>query len=140
MGKVRLGLVGCGVFGESHLRAFRAISIGEIVAVLDTNRERAERLAGIYGNPQVCGSLEELCGMTGVEAVDVATTEEVHLGPVLTALGAGKHVFVEKPMTATVEECTQRIAGALHPCGPNSRGGRLRRTGSNPSSFLRTIV
>jgi predicted dehydrogenase len=112
MTKVRLGLVGCGVFGESHLQAFRAIGTGEIVAVFDTDHGRAQRVSDEFGNPRVCDSLHEMCTLADVQAIDVVTPEHAHLEPVLTALAAGKHVFVEKPMAANSNQCMQMIQAA----------------------------
>jgi predicted dehydrogenase len=112
MTKVCLGLVGCGVFGESHLQAFRAVCTGEVVAVFDTDPGRARRLAAEFGGLRVCDSLHEICGLPDVQAIDVVTPEEAHREPVLTALAAGKHVFVEKPMAANVDECAQMIQAA----------------------------
>jgi predicted dehydrogenase len=112
MTKVRLGLVGCGVFGESHLQAFRAVPTGEVVAVFDTDPRRAQRAAELFKVPRVCASLHELCTLADVQAVDVVTPEAAHLEPVRTALAAGKHVLVEKPMAADVNQCTQMIQAA----------------------------
>jgi predicted dehydrogenase len=100
------------VFGESHLQAFRAIRTGEIVAVFDTDHQRAQRLSSEFGNPRVCKSLHEISTLGDVQALDVVTPEDAHLEPVLTALAAGKHVFVEKPMAADVNQCTQMIQAA----------------------------
>ena len=112
MGRVRIGLVGCGLFGESHLQAFRAIPEAEIAAVFDVDRERAERLAAEFGVAKVCGSLEELCALPELQAVDVVTPEHLHREPVETALGRGKHVFVEKPLATDLEDCRRMIAAA----------------------------
>jgi predicted dehydrogenase len=112
MTKVRLGLVGCGVFGESHLQAFRAIRTGEIVAVFDIDRGRARRLADAFGGPRVCDSLQEICTLPDLQAIDVVTPEAAHLQPVLAALAAGRHVFVEKPMAGSLDQCTQMIQAA----------------------------
>src|SRR5690606_38939342 len=61
MGRVGIGLVGCGLFGESHLQAYRGVPNAEVRAVFDTDRDRAERIAAEFRVPRVCGGLEELC-------------------------------------------------------------------------------
>lgn len=109
--RVRIGVAGCGLFGESHLQAFRAVPAAEVVAVYDVVGERAVEAARAFGVPQVCSTLEELC-RAEVDAVDVVTPEETHLAPVLEAIRAGKHVFVEKPLATDLEQCGQMIDAA----------------------------
>ncbi|MEB2362080.1 MAG: Gfo/Idh/MocA family oxidoreductase, partial [Bryobacteraceae bacterium] len=109
MDKVRLGLVGCGLFGERHLRAFRAVRNAEIAAVFDVDRDRARLMAAEFKIPRVCESYQEICTLPDLDAVDVVTSEEAHADPVLTALSAGKHVFVEKPLAIEIDDCTRMI-------------------------------
>jgi UDP-N-acetylglucosamine 3-dehydrogenase len=112
MDKVRIGLIGSGLFGESHLQAFRAVRIAEVAAVYDLDRERAEQMAREFGIPIVCNSLDEICALVELDAIDVVTPEDKHFDPVTCALGNGKHVFVEKPLALDLEECKSMIAAA----------------------------
>jgi predicted dehydrogenase len=112
MAAVRIGLVGCGLFGQSHLEAFRGLPDVKVSAVFDIDRVRARRLAEAFQVPRVCESLEEICSLSEVDAIDVVTTEEAHLAPVVTALERGKHVFVEKPLALDVGECSRMIEAA----------------------------
>ncbi len=112
MDKVRIGLVGCGLFGESHLQAFRAVRTADIAAVFDTDPARARQIAAEFGIPGVCSSLEEICAIPELQAMDVVTPEEAHLEPVLKAITAGKHVFVEKPLATDLHHCSQMIQAA----------------------------
>jgi UDP-N-acetylglucosamine 3-dehydrogenase len=100
LSQLRLGLVGCGLFGESHLATFAGIPHARIVAVTDTVPERARNAAKRYGVDRICHD------------VSVVTTEDQHLYPVLAALKNGKHVFVEKPMATTVEDAQQMLQAA----------------------------
>jgi UDP-N-acetylglucosamine 3-dehydrogenase len=110
--RVNIGLVGCGAFGESHLQGFRAVPSARVAACFDTDAARARRIAEQFGIPQVCDSLEEICGLPGLQAIDVVTPEQTHLEPVRTALAAGKHVFVEKPLATDLAECAAMIEAA----------------------------
>ncbi len=110
--KLRVGLVGCGAFGESHLLAFAGIPYVEVVAVTDAVEERAQKLATRYNIPRVVKGYRELCNLENVDAVSVATSENQHLEPVLSALKNGKHVFVEKPIATRVEEAEKMIRAA----------------------------
>jgi len=112
MDKVRIGLFGCGLFGESHLQAFRAVRLAQIDALYDTDRARAEQIAAEFGVAKVCSSLEEICSLEGLDAIDIVTPEELHLTPVLKAIENGKHVFVEKPLATDLGHCDQIIEAA----------------------------
>ncbi len=112
MDKARIGLVGAGLFGESHLQAFRAVRTAEIAAVYDTDAARAQDMAREFGIPRVCDSLREICSIEDLHAIDVVTPEETHLEPVLRAFDTGKHVFVEKPLATDLAQCAQMIEAA----------------------------
>jgi UDP-N-acetylglucosamine 3-dehydrogenase len=112
MDKVRIGLIGCGLFGESHLQAFRAVRTAQITAVYDIDRERADYIASEFGIPKVVRSVEEMCALPELDAVDVVTPEHLHAVPVIQALAKGKHVFVEKPLALDLKQCDEMIAAA----------------------------
>ncbi len=109
MQDVGLAIAGCGLFAESHLQALQAVPGAHVVAVYDIDRLRAEELARAFDVPTVCDSIEELCAHPEADAVDVVTPEHCHAKPVLLACGAGKHVFVEKPLALDVAECDRMI-------------------------------
>lgn len=106
MKRVGVGLIGCDLFGESHLQAYRAVPAAEIPAVFDPDRDRARELAREFGVPRTCASLEELCDL---EEIDAVTPEAAHAEPVLTALARDKHVFVEKLLATDPEDAERMI-------------------------------
>lgn len=110
--KLRMGLIGCGAFGESHLATFSGLPFVEVVAVTDILEERARTLAARYKIPRVAKDFRELCESPEVDAVSVVTTEDQHLEPVLSALANHKHVFVEKPMATKLEDAEKMVANA----------------------------
>jgi UDP-N-acetylglucosamine 3-dehydrogenase len=112
MDMVRIGLVGCGAFGESHLRTFRAIERAHVAAAYDIDTDRARRVASEHGIPRVCDSLEEICALPELDAIDVVTSEAEHRDPVTRALRAGKHVFVEKPIATTLADAAAMVEAA----------------------------
>jgi predicted dehydrogenase len=105
-------MTGCGLFGESHLQAYRAVPAADIRAVYDVNHARAKEMGRTFSIPRVCETIDELLSMTDLDAIDVVTPEETHLKPVLGAIGAGKHVFVEKPLATDLAHCDQMIHAA----------------------------
>lgn len=100
----RTGLVGCGLFGESHLSALQAVPGVSVAAVFDLDAAPASTLAEKYQVPVVARSLEELLN-ADVDVVHVATPEHRHREPVVAALQAGKDVLVEKPFATSIEDC-----------------------------------
>jgi len=112
MEPVRIGMIGCGLFGESHLRAYQAIPGVQVTAVYDPVTERAKTLAETFRIPHICSTLEDLCQLNVVDAVDVVSPEELHLEPVLAAFHAGKEVFVEKPLATDLNHCSRMIRAA----------------------------
>lgn len=112
MEKARIGLVGCGLFGESHLQAFRAVRTAEIAAVFDTDPDRVRKIAAEFKIPKIAESLEEICSDPTLQAIDVVTPEQTHLEPVTLALQNGKHVFVEKPLALDLDHCARMISAA----------------------------
>lgn len=102
--RVGVGVVGLGNQGILHVEALKSIQGAELVAVADVNAEKAKSVADEHKIPKYYASARELCEDPEVEAVIVATPDHLHLEPVLEALKAGKHVFVEKPMATKSSE------------------------------------
>ena len=126
MDRVRIGLIGCGAFGESHLQAFRAIGRAQVAAAFDVDRARAERVAAEYGIPRVCASLEEILTLAELDCLDVVTSEAEHRVAVVGGLEAGKHVFVEKPIATSLEDGAAMIETARR-TGRNLMVGQILR-------------
>ncbi len=111
MARVKLGVIGCGVAADIlYGPAFQHMENGELVAVMDTNEERARQIQKRYGAQRVYTNLDDICNDKDVDAVMVLTPPHHHLLPVVTAAKAGKHVFCEKPMAPTIEEADQMVS------------------------------
>ena len=95
---LRVAVVGAGYWGPNLARNFKSGPDWELAAIVDMDRVRAARLAAAHGDVAVCGSVEELLDTIDVDAVAIATPAHTHHGIALTALRAGKHVLVEKPL------------------------------------------
>jgi predicted dehydrogenase len=95
---VRIGVIGVGQIGKSHLRNYDAIDAAEIVAVADINEAEARRVAVMHNIPNVYTDFRELLQRDDIEAVDVALHNNLHMPMTVAALEAGKHVYCEKPM------------------------------------------
>jgi len=105
-----VGVVGLGEFGERHLSAYRGLPGVEIVGVCSRSRERAEEIAHKYGAKRWYTDLRQFMGDGEIDVVSVVTAEGRHLEPVLSAIEAGKHVLVEKPIATNIDEAKQMVA------------------------------
>ncbi len=101
--KIKVAVVGAGILGSRHARVFHELDESELVAVVDIHPERAERVAKQYG-AQPFTDLKQMLGGVQVDAVCVATPDHLHREPVITALKAGKHVLMEKPLATTADD------------------------------------
>jgi predicted dehydrogenase len=102
--KVRVALVGVGAWGQCHLEAYLSLPQVEVVALCDTRTDHLDSVADQFGIAERYDSADALWQRDDIDLVDVATAEAEHLAPVLGALNSGKHVLVEKPVSASVAE------------------------------------
>ena len=112
MKPVRVGLIGAGGIAQAHMRALQGVDEIEVVAVADIDLERATTTAERWGIPLACEDYNDILEMDEVEAVSVTTYNQAHRAPTVDALRAGKHVLVEKPMAATLEDAVAMTAAA----------------------------
>ncbi|QQO08986.1 Gfo/Idh/MocA family protein [Breznakiella homolactica] len=104
MGTVKIGIVGAGGMASYHYEGF--IRAGaEVLALADTDINRAKAFAGSHGIPAVYTNLTEmLAGIPSLDAVSVITPNKFHKPLVAEALQAGKHVYCEKPPALNAAE------------------------------------
>lgn len=95
---VRVGVIGVGQIGKRHVDTYSKMSNVEIVAIADVNETEANRVAGLYGIPNVDTNLHELLARDDIQAVDVCLHNNYHMSATIAAFEAGKDVFCEKPM------------------------------------------
>ncbi len=106
---VGVGVIGCGYWGPNLIRNFAQIRKCQLVAVADTDAERLEPIRWLYPAVPVLTSADELLALDAIDAVVIATPIETHYPLARAALRRGKHVLVEKPMTATVLQSKELI-------------------------------
>jgi predicted dehydrogenase len=107
--KIRVAVVGVGEFGRNHARVYRELPDAEFVGVVDSNSERAQKIAGEYGI-KVLPNLEALEGCVDAVSIAVPTAQHARVGA--TLLRRGIDVLVEKPMAASLAEADELIAAA----------------------------
>ena len=109
-GALNVAVVGAGLLGARHARAYAEIAGCRLAGVCDLDGARADAVASRHG-ARAFTSLGELL-RTGVDAVSVATPDHAHHAPALACLDAGAHVLVEKPLAVDPAEADALIRRA----------------------------
>jgi predicted dehydrogenase/nucleoside-diphosphate-sugar epimerase len=108
MTQLKVGLLGAGYILAAHAKALAEVEGVELRAVCDVSQARAAAAAAEFGIPQVHASLESLVG-SDCDVVHVLLPPHLHLDAARRLLGAGKSVFVEKPMGLRADECQSLV-------------------------------
>jgi predicted dehydrogenase/threonine dehydrogenase-like Zn-dependent dehydrogenase len=112
-GKVSLGVIGVGGFFKAvHHPMLRRHGGFSIRAIASRTGLALREYATRHDIPQIATDAAAIIDDPAIDAVLIATRHDLHAALVLQALDAGKHVFVEKPMALTVEECTTIVERA----------------------------
>ena len=110
---VRVGVVGLGNFARSqHLPNIARMPDAHLVAVCDTNQEVLDTVAAEYGASHRYTDARRLLELADVEAVVLTVRDDVQASMAIEATRAGKHVYVEKPLSASPDDCL-RVADAV---------------------------
>src|SRR5690242_11890032 len=98
---VKIGVIGAGHLGKIHLKLLKEISTVNLIGFYDFNPEVALLVKKEFGIPSASSAakLMEEC-----EAIDIVTPTTSHFEYASQAIEKGKNIFVEKPLTNTVEE------------------------------------
>ena len=111
------GLIGCGRIANVWMApAIQAVNGSALVAVLSRDLHRAHAFAGRHGAKRAYDDLDAFLRDPEVEAVYIATTNNVHAEQTIRCAKAGKHVLCEKPMATSIDDA-QRMIAACHDAG-----------------------
>jgi len=108
---LRAVLVGAGGIGKAHLGAWTSVPGAKVVAIVDSDRRRAEGAAKAAGVPAF-EDLGEMLARVKPDAVDVCTPPAAHRAPTEAALAAGCHVICEKPLAQNPDEARSMVSAA----------------------------
>src|SRR5690606_37805479 len=110
--KLRVGLVGLGLVAQVvHLPVLRAMpKYFEVVSGCDLSLSHAEAVAARYAIPRVHSSLSAMLAAEQLDVVAVLTSDEYHAEAAITALEAGCHVLLEKPICLNLDDAAAMIA------------------------------
>lgn len=103
---LKVGVLGAGHLGKIHLRLLNQSEKYDLVGFYDPNSDNADKVAAEFGYRKF-DTIDEL--IQAVDVVDIVTPTLSHHDCAKDAIQAGKHVFIEKPISNTVEEAEELI-------------------------------
>lgn len=112
MKPIQVALVGCGRISELHEIGYKQREDARIVALCDSNLERAQSAARRLGVDRVYTDYDHVLHDKEVDLVELLVPHSLHADMTVRACDAGKHVSVQKPMANSVAEADQMIAAA----------------------------
>ena len=145
MGEIGIGLVGGGYMGKAH-----AVALSAVATVFDTalrprleviaasNEASAQRYAAAYGFARAAADWRDLVADPRVQAVFIASPQSTHRAIAEAAFAAGKPVFCEKPLGASLEDAKAMVAAAKASGLANMIGFNYVRTPA--TQFVRKLL
>ena len=120
---MKVGVVGAGGLGRHHIRIFRDVPGAELVGFHDVDENRARQVSGELG-VRALPSLDSL--VEAAEALTIVVPTPAHFAVAKQALERGRHLLIEKPITATLAEADELLAIA-HRTGAIVQTGHVER-------------
>lgn len=132
--RIGMGFIGMGLISDGHVRSFPGMKNVQPIAVCDVREEPLKKAVGILsekGFKDIIATprFEEVISNPDIQAVCVTTPDHWHAAIALAALKAGKDVYVEKPMTLTIDEGKALVAA-------EKKYGRILQVGSQQRSSV----
>jgi predicted dehydrogenase len=106
MSKIKVGVIGTGHLGKLHTKMFKSIDNCELVGIYDSNPNQAEDVSKEYSVPAI-NSLDEL--LKQIDAASISATTTSHYELAKKCFENGIHVFIEKPITASIKEAEELL-------------------------------
>jgi predicted dehydrogenase len=138
MDKLKVGIIGCGQIADGHVSEIQKLKNAIVTSVCDAELIIAEQLATRFGILKYYRSLEEMLTKEKLNVLHICTPPASHLSLAKTAVDAGCHVYVEKPLAMNYEETVELVNYV-------AQGGKKLTIGHNsefdpPSIELRNLV
>tara|TARA_B100000614_G_scaffold82908_1_gene74391 strand:+ start:1043 stop:2026 length:984 start_codon:yes stop_codon:yes gene_type:complete len=107
--QVRIGVIGVGHLGQHHVKHYKTLDNVELIGVFDIDRERSSDISKKF-DVKVFDDLNSI--LEKVDALSIVTNTEHHFKIAEKCLRSKKHVFIEKPITAAIEEADKLLSMA----------------------------
>ncbi|XJZ27969.1 Gfo/Idh/MocA family protein [Bacillota bacterium Lsc_1132] len=126
MRKIKVGIIGTGFIGPTHIEALRRLGFVEVVALAETSQEAAEKKARELGIPKAYGQYRDMLQDSEIQVVHNCTPNHLHFEINKEIILAGKHVISEKPLAMVSKESAELLAlakkrGVVHGVNFNYR-------------------
>jgi predicted dehydrogenase len=109
---LKVGVIGCGYWGPNLIRNFSQRQGSDVLMCSDLSEDRLKHMKELYPQLEVTTDYREILARKELDAVVIATPPETHHALTMEALGAGKHVFAEKPLAANSEQSAEMVMRA----------------------------
>lgn len=110
--KLNVGMVGCGMFAETHLKILRKFKNANVLAICDPNQVAREKLAKKFKVAKTYENIDEMLGKEQIDLVHIVTPAQSHLELAHAAIKKKCHVLVEKPVALNAGEAREMFAAA----------------------------
>jgi predicted dehydrogenase len=104
LSKVKVGIIGCGVWGREIINLLGRLPRAELIAVCDTYEPFLKRGKEAAPKAEAFTDYKKIIDNKDVQAVIIATPSHLHTKIALEAMAAGKHVYCEAPLATTIED------------------------------------
>ena len=126
MKKIKVGIIGTGFIGPTHIEAIRRLGFVEVVSLAETSQETAEKKAVELGIPKAYGDYREMLKDSEIQVVHNCTPNHLHFAINKEIILAGKHVVSEKPLAMNSHESAELLElaekhGVVHAVNFNYR-------------------
>ena len=113
---LKIGIIGYGYWGPNLVRNFSNQQEGKVTVIAEARLDRHSHILKQYPTISIVSDALDLISDVNIDAVVIATPVFSHFHLAKAALNAGKHVLLEKPMTASVDESKELIELAKSKC------------------------
>ena len=138
MGKIKVGIIGCGNISQYHLQGYAALDDVEIYALCDINEDNLKNRGEMFGVTRLYTDYNEMLKLEELDAVSICTWNAAHKECTVAALKAGKHVLCEKPTAMNRAEALE-MQKAAEESGKILMIGFVRRHG-NDCAVLKDFI
>lgn len=106
--EIKIGMIGTSLIARmGHLPSLKSHPNAKVIAICGRNKERAQEVAKEFDISKVYSDYREMIDRAEIDAVAIATPEDLHHSMTIAALNANLHVLCEKPLAATLEQATE---------------------------------